>query len=246
MTDELAERTRVLARTTCPDAEPVTVWDNPLGGRTVRLDGDGAVRYLKVAPVTLPASHHPHREAERMVWVGGLLPVPTVQGNGQDRGLSWMLTDGLPGVPASDPSWAADPRRLAQALGRGARDFHDRLADRVADCPWRWDVAHRVATGQGNEQAARMAAAAPPEDDRVVAHGDLCAPNVLLGEDGTVTGWIDLGKLGVADRAADLGTLQWSLEFNGHGGLRDELLAAYGWRGDPARVQWYRDFYTVA
>lgn len=246
VTDDHADAVRALVRTLCPDANAVPVWDNPLGGRTLRLDGAGPVHYLKVAPTSLPDSHHPHLEAERISWTSGRLPVPSVQACGQDQGLSWMLTRALPGRPASDPAWLSDPLRLVRALARGVRSFHDGLADRAAQCPWRWDIAHRLATGTGSEAARRMATDAPPESDPVVAHGDLCAPNVLLSDGWEVLGFVDLGKLGVADRAADLGTLQWSLEYNGYGELTEDFLAAYGWRGERATVQWYRDFYTVA
>lgn len=245
MSEERADHVRDLARALVPDAEPDTVWTNPLGGRTLRLAAGGQVRYLKVAPTTVPPSHLPDSEAERLAWVGDVLPVPPVQGSGRDRALSWLLTGALPGRPASDRSWRFGPEHLVHALGRGMRDFHDRLAGRVAGCPWRWDIAHRLANGRHGERAAQLAATAPVEDDPVVAHGDFCAPNILLTDDGEVSGYVDLGKLGVADRAADLGTMQWSLEYNGHGELCGDLLTAYGWQGDPARVQWYRDFYTL-
>ena len=91
-----------------------------------------------------------------------------------------------------------------------------------------------------------MAADAPEELDLVVGHGDLCAPNVLLTNEGSLAGYVDLGKLGVADRAADLGCGVWSLEFNHLGFVVNEFLAAYGLPVDRAAVQWYRDFYEAA
>lgn len=91
-----------------------------------------------------------------------------------------------------------------------------------------------------------MARDGPPELDLVVAHGDLCAPNILLQDGSGEAGFLDLGKLGVADRAADLGCHVWSLEYNQLGEVVDGFLAAYGFTGDRATVYWYRDFYTVA
>ena len=91
-----------------------------------------------------------------------------------------------------------------------------------------------------------MARGGPPELDLVVAHGDLCAPNILLQDESGEAGFLDLGKLGVADRAADLGCHVWSLEYNQLGEVVDEFLTAYGFTGERTSVNWYRDFYTVA
>lgn len=46
------------------------------------------------------------------------------------------------------------------------------------------------------------------EDERVICHGDLCLPNILIDPDTMrVAGLIDLGRLGVADPYADLALL---------------------------------------
>lgn len=46
------------------------------------------------------------------------------------------------------------------------------------------------------------------QDDRAVCHGDLCLPNIMVDPDTLdVLGFVDLGRLGVADRHADLSLL---------------------------------------
>jgi aminoglycoside phosphotransferase len=72
--------------------------------------------------------------------------------------------------------------------------------------------------------ALDMLTHAPPIDKLVVCHGDACAPNTLLGDDGCWSGHVDLGALGVADRWADLAIATWSTEWNYGPGWEDHLL----------------------
>jgi len=85
-------------------------------------------------------------------------------------------------------------------------------------------------------RALEAAAGIPPDDERVVCHGDTCAPNTLLGPDGRWTGRVDLGLLGVADRWADLAVATW----NYGPGWEGLLLDAYGIKPDPDRTRYYR------
>ena len=226
--------------------EASLVWANPLAGRTYRFETDAGTQFLKLSPKDVPASHDVLVEAERLRWVDDRLPVPVVLETGSNDVAHWMRTQGLPGVAASDQRWQSDPRATATSLGRAVRVFHDRLSSAVAGCPWSWRVADRLTARPDSAQARVMAADAPEELDLVVGHGDLCAPNVLLTNEGSLAGYVDLGKLGVADRAADLGCGVWSLEFNHLGFAVNEFLAAYGLPVDRAAVQWYRDFYEAA
>jgi streptomycin 3"-kinase len=81
--------------------------------------------------------------------------------------------------------------------------------------------------------------------DLVVCHGDACLPNVLLDpETLEVTGFIDLGRLGVADRYADLAltTVQlldeWDLPADAF--LREYSLRGYGLEEpDQRRLDFY-------
>jgi kanamycin kinase len=221
------------------------VWVRPSAGHTYRLTGRDGTHYLKVAPVDHPSGREVLAEAECLRWVGSRVPVPTVLGAGSTEHLDWLRTRALPGIPASDLRWRTDPSRTARLLGHAVRSFHDGLSAAVGDCPWQWRIADRLAAVPGSAAAPALLEEAPEESDLVVAHGDLCLPNVLLSEDGSA-GFVDLGKLGVADRAADLGCHVWSLEYNELGAVVEDFLAAYGHPVDRTAVQWYRDFYTVA
>jgi kanamycin kinase len=90
------------------------------------------------------------------------------------------------------------------------------------------------------QDALGLLAEAPPVDRLVVCHGDACAPNTLLSDDGSWSGHVDLGALGVADRWADLAVAAWSTEWNYGPGWADHLLDAYGIEPDPGRMAYYR------
>ena len=82
---------------------------------------------------------------------------------------------------------------------------------------------------------------APPAIGRlVVCHGDACAPNTVLTDDGDWSGHVDLGELGVADRLADLAIATWSTEWNHGPGWEHALLHAYGVEPDPGRNRYHR------
>lgn len=80
----------------------------------------------------------------------------------------------------------------------------------------------------------------------VVCHGDACAPNTLLDEFGNCSGHVDLGRLGVADRWADLAVATWSLDWNYGPGWQDVLLEAYGVAHDEERIAYYRLLWDLA
>jgi len=216
------------------------VWLNELGGLTCELAGVAGRRFVKWAPagvwLDLPA------EAERMAWAGRFTPVPRVLDQGADETGSWLLTAAAPGETAVSPRWKADPATAVAALGRGLRALHDALP--VEACPFSWSVEDRVAASVAAKPGRRDEALAlldhPPIDRLVVCHGDACAPNTLLDDDGEWSAHVDLGDLGVADRWADLAVATWSTEWNYGPGWEPALLAAYGVEADAVRTEYYR------
>jgi kanamycin kinase len=196
------------------------VWVNELGGVTFSI-ADGA-EYVK----TYPDGYADQLVAEkqRLTWARRYVAVPRVLGAGS----GWLHTAGLPGRSAVDPQWVDEPQTAARAIGMGLRHLHDTLP--VADCPF--------------GRPSWVPADAPPPDRLVVVHGDACAPNTLMAEDGTFTGHVDLGDLGVADRWADLAIASMSLDWNyptdGPDGFAAVLFDAYGVTADTGRVAYYR------
>lgn len=220
------------------DEPVVPVWRNELGGLTFGLPASG--RYVKWQPAGRGIDLAD--EAARLGWAARFTPVPVVLGHGADDEGAWLVTAALPGSSAASPRWLGDPAAAARAIGVGLRAMHDDLP--AASCPFDWSVAERIARsdrlGSGSSSARSSLGEPPPVDLLVVCHGDACAPNTLLDDAGRWTGHVDLGRLGVADRWADLAVATWSLEWNYGPGWDRVLLDAYGVAPDDERTAFYR------
>jgi kanamycin kinase len=232
------------------------VWENELSGLTFEV-GTGPGRwFVKWAPAGSGVDLAD--EAQRLAWAAQWTAVPQVLDRGSDTAGSWLVTAGLDGDSAVCERWKADPARAVEAIGQGLRALHDAVP--VEQCPFSSsaeervaDARRRAANGQLDprrwqpdhsqlsvEEALSRIADAPPVDHLVVCHGDACAPNTLIGDDGACVGHVDLGTLGVADRWADLAVATWSSQWNFGPGWEDRLLDAYGIEADDERTRYYR------
>jgi len=252
--DDLAVPPRIAALTAGRPARPV--WRNELGGLTFEVGTGTARTFIKWSPRGCGLDLD--REAQRLRWAARFTPVPVVLDCGIDADGQWLVTRAVPGEMAVADRWRARPRTAVTAIAEGLRALHDTLP--VEDCPFTWGREERVATAAELAAAGRLdpsewneahadlpvrevfarLADAPDDDVTVVCHGDACAPNTLIGDDGRCSGHVDLGTLGVADRWADLAVGSWSLDWNYGPGWRALFFDVYGVPDDPDRVDYYR------
>ena len=221
------------------------VWLNQAGGLTFQIGTGPGRTFAKWAPAG--SGLDLAGEATRMNWAARFTAVPRVLDLGSEPDGDWLHTAGLPGQNAVSARWRADPATATAVIGRGLRHLHDTLP--VVGCPFSWMVEDRLAAARDRAAAARSRisaesratlASAPPIDRLVVCHGDSCAPNTLINDDGSLAGHVDLGAMGRADRWADLAVILWNLDFNYGPGWQGALLDAYGVAPDPERIAYYR------
>ena len=209
-------------------------------------------------------------ETERVIlpWLEGRLPVPRLLAQVREDGRVYTLMTRLHGRMLCDPVYLRDPARLNTLLAQALEQLR---GVEFADCPCDAGLdralaaaRRRVERGLVDPAAAEPGTFGPggfrgpealllwleghrPEEERCFTHGDLCLPNILAEGD-RVTGFLDCGGMGAADRWRDLALALRSLRKNlngDYGGPRYEgydpegLLAALGLSLDEERFRYY-------
>lgn len=157
-----------------------------------------------------------------------------------------MLTTAVPGQTAAQAlrAKAGAGQDVVDALARFLRRLH---AVPVNACPFNGHHAYRLVRARARIDAdlvdaddfdteregwtaedvwTEIQTLLPLQGDRVVTHGDFSLDNLMIRE-GEVTGCIDVGRMGVADRYQDLAILWNSLGAFGPE-LQARLLEQYG------------------
>lgn len=214
--------------------------------------------YLKIALRGSEQDMYP--EVSRLLWLHGRLPVPDVLYWGEDSTQQYLLISALGGLPLYDESIRDQLPALMPVYAQALHQIHRIPA---ATCPFdmRLDVkiaqaARRLQEGMVDtanfdpQRQGRTAqslfrdvrATRPADEDLVFTHGDYCTPNVLVDPDTmTVSGLIDWGRAGVADRYQDLALAARSIDYNFGSEWVKPFFDAYGVaQVDPARVNFYK------
>ncbi len=198
-------------------------------------------------------------EMTRLRWLQSRLPVPEIIRFVATQDECWLMTQALSGKSARAllDEMPDDRDLLIDALADLLRLVHEVP---VVECPFDAHLERRLVEGRARIDAGLVNEAdfdreqlgwsaedvwkaiqtqLPLEPDLVVTHGDFSLDNVLL-EDGGVTGCIDVGSAGLADRYHDL-AICWSdlAEYGAH--AQERFLVRYGvGEGDRRKLITYQ------
>lgn len=196
-------------------------------------------------------------EAARLRWLAGQgIACPDVIALESHAGHDWLLMSAVAGEDlASAP---IDPADVIEIMASALRDLH---AVDIGSCPFDHRLFSRIAAARSRMEAgdvdesdfdderqgwtaarayAELEALKPTTEDLVVTHGDACLPNVLAAR-GRFSGFIDCGRLGVADRHQDLALACSSIRYNIGETWIEPFLERYGPpQAEPAKLSWYR------
>lgn len=182
-------------------------------------------------------SEETENEVNACRWLGKRLPVPEILVYTTAGDTAYCLMSRMQGKMLCDPFYMDRPGLL---LDLAARALEHLWTVDVADCLFDSTLDEKLRIAEQNVEAGHvdltntepetfgehgfsspkellewLKAHRPPED-LVLTHGDFCLPNIFArGEQ--VTGYIDLGRMGIADRWQDVAICCRSLKDNFEG-----------------------------
>ena len=175
----------------------------------------------------------PRREYEMLKWLNGRLPVPQIKFYTIENGFSYMLTDKVNGYSASDfiaDAMTQSYEGLVKVLADGLKMLQSVIID---DCPYSntldiklhaalFNIENQLVDMNDFEEGNKFADPKAlydwlilnkPDEELSFTHGDYCLPNIYIDGD-KVTGFLDWGRGGIADKWQDIALCVRSLGYN--------------------------------
>lgn len=172
---------------------------------------------------------------ENMRWMGKRVPVPRVIRYEVVDGQSYLLMSKVDGKMSCDPYYMEHPNEMVELLAEGLRmlwsadisggrqewSLEGDLEKVRESLDREWEMGRMVVAPDGKalyspEEVMEWLEENKPKEELALSHGDYCLPNVFF-KDGKVSGFIDLGASGVADKYLDIADCYWSLKHNFNG-----------------------------
>lgn len=193
-------------------------------------------------------------EHNKLLWLEGRLNVPRVLHYEIKGGLHYLLCSTVEGEMAHEAD--LPPQRLVELLAEGARQWHSLPTE---ECPFDCTIDVQIDLARRNmergfvkeehfelhrqgrsvrELFADLLVNLPDREDLVVTHGDYCLPNVLLSGD-NLSGFVDVGRMGVSDRYTDLALCARSIAWNIGQRWIWPFMEAYGLEMNAAKYNFY-------
>lgn len=173
-------------------------------------------------------------EHRMMIWLDGKLPVPKEYAYEVLGDNAYLLMSKCDGIMSCEDEYMKNPAVLIKLLAEGLRNL---WSIDIFDCPADSRLKYKLLQAQYNvenglvdldnvepETFGENGFENPgkllqwlynhqPEEELVLSHGDFCLPNIF-GIGTEVTGYIDLGKTGIADKWCDIAICYRSLSHN--------------------------------
>ncbi|HBX87061.1 MAG TPA: aminoglycoside O-phosphotransferase APH(3')-IIIa [Marinilabiliaceae bacterium] len=192
--------------------------------KVYKLVGENENLYLKMTDSRYKGTTYDvEREKDRMLWLEGKLPVPKVLYFEQHEGWNNLLMSEADGILCQEEYEAEhNPEKIVRLYAESTRLFQ---AIDISDCPFNSNTDFRLAeleyllnNNLADVDCSNWEEDTPfkdphelysnltinkPKEELVFSHGDLGDSNILVKND-KISGFIDLGRSGKADKWYDI------------------------------------------
>lgn len=225
---------------------------NQIEGKEYQIDETGmsGSRILLFSDMVLKVqrkSRETEQELCMMEWLQDRLPVPGILVKEESGKEQFLLMSRLEGEMMCEEIYMGNPVLQTKVLAEGLkRLWAVDLSGCPADC--RLDhklmrAAEQVEQGlvdldnvepdtfgpegfRGPKELLDWLFGNRPEEEAVLSHGDYCLPNVF-GKGDRLTGYLDLGRAGIADKWCDIALCYRSLSQNYSGRFHGKAYSGY-------------------
>lgn len=218
----------------------------------VGMSGSNVLLFEDMVLKIQPDNEEAENEYCMMQWLGGKLPVPEALCREKKDGKAYLLMSKMRGQMSCEERYMQNPDALVHILGEALRML---WCIDISGCPCSNCLDRKLQMAEYNvrnnlvdlenvepetfgEKGFRDPAHLldwlknhrPPEEI-VFSHGDFCLPNVFV-EHNKISGFIDLGRAGTADRWQDIALAYRSLLHNYSGKYSDTAKQYEGFRAE--------------
>lgn len=196
------------------------------------------------------------REQKCLDWLKTRLPVPNIVARYNYNGYDYLLMTKAVGEMACTDKFLKNPEGLVMILAEGIKQLQN--VD-ISNCPFDCTIDYKLTKARERiennlidmsdweensqfdspEELYEFLVKNKPNEELVFSHGDYCLPNLFI-ENGVISGFIDLGRSGIADKWQDIALCKRSLEHNYRSSIYSELLFKYlDVKPDYEKIQYY-------
>ena len=189
-----------------------------------------ADKVLKIQPETQETKE----ELNMLRWLEGKLPVPRILCHVVQEKKSYLLMSRMEGKMACEDECLENPRLCVSILAQAMKCLWQ---TDISNCPVKMDLDVKLAMAKENvekglvdventepetfgengfrnpQELLEWLIANRPEEELVLSHGDFCLPNIFINNN-KLSGYIDLGRMGIADKWLDIAICYRSLKAN--------------------------------
>jgi len=181
----------------------------------------------------------------KLTWLEDKLPISKVKDYKIIENKEYILTEFMEGIPSFEFGHQSTTNNVGIILGESLRKIHDL---NIQKCPFKLNIDDRISkllnkierdnvdqdilnfhfpNSTKAEILEQTKSLILQKWNLVFSHGDYCLPNILISNN-KLSGFIDMGDSGVADRNYDLYYGLWSLKYNDLEKYSDDFINSYG------------------